>query len=330
MGKYACELLFVKIGDSMAESNDIEVSIICNTYNHEQYIRKAIEGFLAQETSFSFEVLIHDDASTDGTADIIREYEKKYPDIIRPIYQKENQYSQKVKIERQFQYPRARGKYFAFCEGDDYWIDKHKLQKQYDEMEKHPEIDICAHAVYKEKSGKQMGGISPRNEICIVNVDDVILGGGGFVGTSSLFIRKSLFLDMPRFAQYSALDYFMQIWGALRGGMLFLPEYMSVYNMEVTGSWSQRMNIEHEKYYAHCERVIEVLRVLDEDTEGKHRNAIEAHIKGIEFQLLIMQHKYRELMGVKYRELYRGLPLPARIKLKIKRIKHVILSRGSV
>lgn len=118
------------------------VSIFCQTYNHEPYIRQCIEGFLMQKTDFSFEVLVHDDASTDQTADIVREYEVKYPDIIKPIYQTENQFSKGISISITFQYPRAKGKYIAFCEGDDYWIDPLKLQKQVDLLEKYEDVGL--------------------------------------------------------------------------------------------------------------------------------------------------------------------------------------------
>ena len=106
------------------------VSICCITYNHEAYIEDALEGFLIQETDFPFEILIHDDASIDGTADIIREYEAEYSNLIKPIYQKENQYSKRVDIFKTFLYPRAKGEYIAVCEGDDYWTDPNKLQLQ--------------------------------------------------------------------------------------------------------------------------------------------------------------------------------------------------------
>ena len=129
----------------MSKSNDILVSICCLTYNHGQYIRQCLDGFMMQKTTFPFEVLIHDDASTDRTADIIHEYEAKYPDIIKPIYQKENQYSKGVRISPTFQYPRAKGKYIALCEGDDYWIDPYKLQKQVDFLEDHSEYSMCFH-----------------------------------------------------------------------------------------------------------------------------------------------------------------------------------------
>lgn len=118
------------------------VSVSCITYNHSAYIRDAIESFLMQKTTFPVEILIHDDASTDGTADIIREYEAKYPNIIKPIYQTENQYSRGIRISATFNYPRAKGKYIAICEGDDYWIDPYKLQKQVSFLEENREYGL--------------------------------------------------------------------------------------------------------------------------------------------------------------------------------------------
>jgi glycosyltransferase involved in cell wall biosynthesis len=137
-------------------NNNPVVSISCITYNHAPYISQCLDGFLMQKTDFPIEVLIHDDASTDGTADIIREYEKKYPEIIKPIYQTENQYSKGIRISMTYNYLRANGKYIAFCEGDDYWIDPYKLQKQVDFLEKNPEYGMCCTKVkgYNQKENK--------------------------------------------------------------------------------------------------------------------------------------------------------------------------------
>ena len=99
---------------------EILVSIFCTAYNHEKYIAAALQGFVEQKTTFRFEVLVHDDASLDRTADIIREYEKNYPEIIRAIYQTENQYSQDPGVVGDLLDEMARGKYVALCEGDDY------------------------------------------------------------------------------------------------------------------------------------------------------------------------------------------------------------------
>lgn len=128
------------------KSTDILLSVNTMTYNHEKYIAQCIEGILMQKTNFAFELLIHDDASTDNTAAIIKEYEKKYPNIIKPIYQTENKWSKGIKISATYQYPRAKGKYIAVCEGDDYWIDENKLQMQVDFLENNPEYTMCFHS----------------------------------------------------------------------------------------------------------------------------------------------------------------------------------------
>ena len=124
------------------------VSIICATYNQKDYIAQTIEGFLMQKVNFPIEIIIHDDASTDGTADIVRKYEAEHPNLIKGIYQTENQYSRHVAIWNEFIYPQAQGKYYAECEGDDYWTYPNKLQHQIDFLESHPEY-ILSHTSFK-------------------------------------------------------------------------------------------------------------------------------------------------------------------------------------
>ena len=122
------------------------VSICCITYNHVNLIRGCLDGFLMQKTTFPIEILIHDDCSTDGTTDIIREYAAKYPELIFPLYEDENQYSKGKAGEIDFyNYKRARGKYIAYCEGDDWWTDPDKLQRQVAFLEAHPDYSVCYH-----------------------------------------------------------------------------------------------------------------------------------------------------------------------------------------
>lgn len=124
------------------------VSICCLVYNHEPFLRECFEGFVMQKTTFPIEVLVHDDASTDHSADIIREYTEKYPDIFKPIFQTENQYSKgNGFVGLQLNFERAQGKYIAMCEGDDYWTDPLKLQKQVDFLEGNEEYSMCFHKV---------------------------------------------------------------------------------------------------------------------------------------------------------------------------------------
>lgn len=135
---------------------DILVTVKCTVYNHESYLRQCLDGFVMQRTRFNFEVLVHDDASSDESARIIKEYAKKYPQIIIPIFEETNQYSQGgfyriISIMNE----KIRGKYIAICEGDDFWIDEYKLQKQVDYMEKHPE---CGLVYTKMKQLNQLTG----------------------------------------------------------------------------------------------------------------------------------------------------------------------------
>lgn len=123
------------------------VSITCITYNHVNFIRDALEGFLVQETTFPVEILIHDDASTDGTAEIVRDYEARYPQLIKAICQTENQYS-KGNRAVQLLRPLQRGRYIAVCEGDDYWTDPEKLEIQVSYLENHPECVISGHDAF--------------------------------------------------------------------------------------------------------------------------------------------------------------------------------------
>ncbi len=229
-------------------TKDPLVSICCITYNHENYIRDAIEGFLMQKTDFPLEIIIHDDASTDMTADIVREYERKYPDIIRPIFQAENQHSKGKKIFA-FALKVARGKYIALCEGDDYWIDPLKLQKQIAEMEKHPECYISFHPATQRwvdgRRGDTVLGLY-SDKVTIFTTEEVILGGGGFMQTASIIINKSAvprivsFFDIAKEAPVE--DYYVQVLGAENDGALYLSDVMSVYRTGVPGSWSEQVS----------------------------------------------------------------------------------------
>lgn len=137
-------------------NDEILVSIQCLVYNHEPYLRQCLDGFVMQKTNFRFEAVVHDDASTDGSAAIIREYAAKYPDIIKPIYETENQYSKHDGSLRRIVNSALRGKYVAMCEGDDYWIDPLKLQKQVDFLEAHPDYTLSCHRykIYNEETKK--------------------------------------------------------------------------------------------------------------------------------------------------------------------------------
>ncbi len=167
-------------GAGRSETGVPLVSVCCLAYDQEKYIRRTLDGFLMQRTSFPFEILVHDDASTDGTADVIREYEREHPGLIFPIFQKENMWSKggnPGEINRR----RARGKYLAYCEGDDFWTDPGKLEKQVAYMEAHPECGL----VYTDVDTCDETGRTLRKGL---------FGGDG--GTSDLFF-EGLLVDRP-------------------------------------------------------------------------------------------------------------------------------------
>ena len=171
------------------------VSIFCLTYNHAPYIRQCLDGFLMQKANFAYEVIINDDASTDGTTEIIKEYESKHPEIVKPIYHEENLYS---KGERGFwnKYclPRAQGEYIALCDGDDYWIDSYKLQKQVEFLEANPEYVLVYTNVEKVnlKSEKIL-----RNSLkgFSGNITRYLFYRGNPVITATVCYRRKYLLD---------------------------------------------------------------------------------------------------------------------------------------
>ncbi len=176
--------------DTSNRSDNLLVSICSITYNHAPYIRQCLDGMLMQKTDFAFEIIINDDCSTDGTTEIIREYAAKYPDIIKPVYHDENLYSKGVRgMFNKFVFPKARGKYIALCEGDDYWTDPLKLQKQVDFLEAHPDYSMCFHnAIEKweknEKENSQFSNIENRD------YDGVEMYKEWIVPTASVVIKK--------------------------------------------------------------------------------------------------------------------------------------------
>ena len=221
----------------------IIVSVSCITFNHAPYIRGCLDGFLMQKTSFVFEILIHDDCSTDGTREIIEEYSKKYPDIIFPIFQTENQYSKGVRgMMARFNFPRCRGKYIALCEGDDYWTDPYKLQKQVDFLEANPDYVGCFHKI-KTLLGENLvedKGIEQRFERVvdkniITRLD--LLEQGNFIHTCSFMFRNEpiVLSNEMRMSPVGDIMLFLEL--AKIGYLKRIDEYMAVYRRG-TGSYS--------------------------------------------------------------------------------------------
>lgn len=215
------------------------VSVCCITYNQALYIKDALDSFLMQKTNFPFEIIIHDDASTDDTVLIIEEYQRKYPNIINLIKQDENQYRKGIKISKEFVWPNARGEFIAICEGDDYWIDDCKLQKQVDALSNCKAVDLCfGYGFKKYKRGKLKRFNYYGGKRKIIELRDLIVKGGGAMPTASIMFRKPVLKKIPEWFDFAPVgDFYLQCFASTNGA-LYLPDAFCVYRVQAQNSWS--------------------------------------------------------------------------------------------
>lgn len=302
-------------------SDDIMVSVCCLAYNHKKYIRKTLDGFVNQKTNFRYEVLIHDDASTDGTADIIREYEKKYPEIIKPIYQTENQYSKRVRITWKYQFSRVNGKYIAMCEGDDYWCSDTKLQEQFDIMEQNPSVVLCTNKVraitvsdedLERTYPSSLHGLSEgifKSEA----FTKMLLSTGAMAypfQTSSYFIRANIILNIlnnkPDFFEiFPVGDAALMLYCSVKGDAYYLDKEYSKYRHNVPGSWSDRMN--NKKFVTeNYDRDAKAYEAFDKYTGGKFHKLVKKNINTYKMWRIYKTGKIYNLNEAVHYAIYRG------------------------
>ena len=222
-------------------SREPVVSICCSTFNHVNYIEDAIRGFLAQETSFAFEVIIRDDASTDGTTEIVQDYAGRYPEIIRAVVNTENRFAigeRPIHIWSSV----IRGKYCALCEGDDFWISPVKLQRQFELLEKYPDaVMSVARSHYYQQDGNDMRYLRTTNDYkgILLGFEEV---NKLYFHTSTYLIRANLFKKVIRkyFAGHTIYgDTGLRAILIMHGSFVLLSEVVSVYRTTGTGIWSR-------------------------------------------------------------------------------------------
>lgn len=218
------------------QSKGIVVSVACITYNHAPYIRQCLAGFLMQKTNFPIEIIVHDDASTDGTDDIIREYALKYPELFKVILQEENQYSKGVDV-LSLVFERSAGKYIALCEGDDYWTDPLKLQKQVDFLEKNPEYVMCSHRYDFYNQSNNTFDYNSDDKSRPYTLEFLLDGGWLFQPLTVVFRRTAL-----ESSRYSECRYRVDIvlfYFLLQHGLgYYLSDNMAIYRLHNGGVWS--------------------------------------------------------------------------------------------
>lgn len=254
------------------------VTIFCITYNQSQFIRRTIEGFLAQKVDFKYEIIIHDDASTDGTDDIIREYAKQNSDKIIAIFEEENQYSQKIDFVEKL-YKRVRGKYIAFCEGDDWWIDDKKLQIQVDYMEKHPKCTLTMHNAYciypdEKNNGKFRPILNTFDKEGNTNFLQHL--SAGISATASFVCKVEMVRERPSFFDEAPTDdNALRLYSALQGEVYYFDRVMSIRNALHGSSWNDIVSNDYRAYKGIIIGYIKFYRALNDYTDCKYMEAIE-------------------------------------------------------
>lgn len=281
----------------MLSECEVMVSILCLSFNHERYLRRALDSMIMQETNFRFEILVHDDASTDQSYNIITEYEKKYPLLIKSLKRSDNVYTKGDLLSIwKFFAENANGCFFAFCEGDDYWCSKEKLQKQVSalvarrgDISFHPTRRLNAktggfngiygkHLVSVEPGESEFIPFSVLGELFItstIHISSVVISKYAF-STFYDFFSKHPWLDVG--------DYFIKLMG-LFSGAIYLNDCMSVYREFVSGSWSSTREKNIPLQMSHCIKMLAVSKYIMELHDGKYLNLGFRHLQKYTLEL---------------------------------------------
>ena len=293
------------------------VSICCITYNHERYIGEALDSFLKQDCGFSYEILIHDDASKDGTRAVIESYQERYGDIIKPIFQTENQYQKGItNPSGVFNFPRARGKYIAMCEGDDFWIDMRKLRIQAEYMEAHPECSMYCHAariVSMDDSFRELSQLRPFHNDGVLSAGSVISKPANFP-TASLFFRTEYAKELPDWYYDCPVgDIPLQLFMLLKGNVYYSNRLMSAYRVGNEGSWNSMMAEGSRKetdlrWDRHFEAMEKLYRAFDKDSGGRYKEFVAEAVERERFKAEVNKGNLRVCREEKNLKFFKELP----------------------
>ena len=274
------------------------VSIFCITYNQKNFIAQALDSFVMQKTNFPFEIVVGDDASTDGTAEIIAQYAAQYSELIKPIYHAQNTGGHQNSIDVA---NKCSGKYVALCEGDDYWTDEYKLQKQVDFLESHPECTICFHPVnvhYETKEKCDEFFPTPRMRFNKTTLELVDLLKRNFIQTNSVmyrwrFNKKETFESLWPIKDFLPGDWYLHLLHAEIGKIGFLPDIMSVYRKHTNGIWNDAMV--SDEWFLRCGgKHLRFWQYVQEHFNYSTSNEIQDMLKKTIFAML-RKHNFRKI-----------------------------------
>lgn len=263
----------------------MKVSVLIVTYNHGKYISQALESALEQRVAFDYEIVVGDDFSTDGTREILVEFQKRHPNRIRLLLHPQN-LGLKGKMNFVQTFDACKGEYIALLEGDDYWTSPHKLQRQADFLDQHHECSVCFHSVcVVDSTGELKQSQMPdRTPKAFLSIDDLLVDN--FIPTCSVMFRSHLFGNFPNwFFQLRQGDWPLHILNAQHGNIGYLDGAMGAYRVHDGGTWSSSDQI------GQVESIIKVYRCFDTHFARKYRKTIRALISKRYYELARLHEK---------------------------------------
>ena len=297
------------------------ITVIVMTYNQKDYIRESLDSILRQKTNVDFNVLIHDDCSSDGTSEIINEYKKQYLDKIKVIHQKERTFPVVGFNGMLYTYvaPIIESDYIAYCDGDDYWCDDEKLQKQYDFMSSHPEYSMCFHSAYQLRPNNDMSSkwfIAREGDI---DISDLINDKPGIcIATSSIFLKTNVFKDFSDWRKaYPVEDVPMYITAAMQGKIHRLKDIMCVYRQFAVGSWSAQNKGNNERIIRHMTDIKAATLLFDEQTNQKYHNLVVKQIESCDFRIAYINKDLKTIFSKANKRFVKRLKFKERFSLKL-------------
>jgi glycosyltransferase involved in cell wall biosynthesis len=299
-------------------NDEIKVSVCCLAYNHEKYIREAIESFVQQKTDFRYEILVNDDCSSDNTRKIIEECEIKYPGKVRGIYHNENQYSKGINVFFSNFSTSCKGEYIAICEGDDFWTSEDKLQKQVDFLDRNKDYSLCVHNTKILNLYNGTTKLFNRHDCEYdIEMDDIIKWDQNLFHASSEVFRTEFLPQMPRYCfNTKAGDYPFALYLRTQGKIRYLPEVMSVYRYGVEGSYTDNMK-SSDIIASYLQEHIDMLKKFNICTDNEFELEVSKKIKALEVEKMKMEGCFKKILRKEYKETIKNMPIKSKIAIII-------------
>lgn len=297
------------------------ITVIVMTYNQKDYIRESLDSILRQKTNVDFNILIHDDCSSDGTSEIIDEYKKQYPDKIEVIHQKERTFLVVGFNGMLCSYvaPIIESEYIAYCDGDDYWCDDKKLQKQYDFMSSHPGYSMCFHSAYQIRPNNDMSSKWFIKDEGDIDMFDIISERPGVcVATSSIFLKSDVFKDFSDWRKkYPVEDVPMYITAAMKGKIHRLKDVMCVYRQFAAGSWSAQNKGDNDKMVKNLNEMKEAVLRFDEQTNQQYHDLVVKEVESFDFRIAHITRDLKTIFSKVNKRFVKRLKFKERFSLKL-------------